>query len=114
MHAQRKILLLLWAWTSSLIPSPVALLSLVLGTLLLSSLTLSPHHQPNPLPGTVLQSLSLIAQPPSKHIRLCHLGAVVLMAFMAVSLSALPSSEQLLFFLCGFEVPLSLLISPCQ
>ena len=63
-------LLLLKAHTSSLVSSAMALCSPTLDAVLPGPSGCFPTTNPNFLPGTDLQSLSLSAQPPSKHLRL--------------------------------------------
>ena len=65
---------LLWAQTSSRVPSGVASHSPARGTAHLSPSGCRHTATPSPLPGTHLRSLSLSAQPPPEHLRLWFPG----------------------------------------
>ena len=96
-------LLLLWAQTSSQVPSAVALHFPACGVLVPIPSGSLYTVNPSLLPRTDLQSLSLSAKLPPKHLRLCCLGAVLPMVCVAFTLLCLPQSS-CFTFLCGFKV----------
>ena len=87
-------LLLLWAQTSSLVPSAVALCSPAHGAPLPGPSGCPHAVGPSPLPGTDLWSLSLRAQPPPEHLRLwcpaqwCRWSGQLLLCFALLSPAA--------------------------
>ena len=89
-------LLLLWDQTSSWVPLAVVHYSPTIGTLLPSPSGCLHTANPSPLPGTDLWSLSLSAQPLTKHLRLWYLGQWHPWSFW-LSLLSLLSTAAVLF-----------------